>query len=275
MQDGTLITCGRKVKSMECNNAVLKEQIMREVNRTAYITCDADASVLAEMLNEINLLGYSFSYLAEFIQYKIGDKAARIVERYIDCFCCEGPRGYLVGKLDINKRDNALLILRLYQHFQESDEYIAAPGTPAPAHIYTRYDNAFFRLKTNQLDQELLAALCTPRDICYLPLTTKKLAQRRIFEISKIIGWYLNSESLSLNDVGLPDDSNLVNYPPLSYFKRQLKFIAVSCLQYYPSQEARLLLADCAVSKDKDLATVAKKSLHFLDVDTDKERIVE
>lgn len=64
---------------MGYNKAVLEDQIRREVNRTAYITCDADASTLSEMLSEINLLGYSFRYLAELIQCKISDKSSRII----------------------------------------------------------------------------------------------------------------------------------------------------------------------------------------------------
>lgn len=256
---------------MGYNKAVLEDQIRREVNRTAYITCDADASTLSEMLSEINLLGYSFRYLAELIQCKISDKSSQVIENYINRFCCEGPRGYLVGKLDINKRDNAMLIVDLYRHFQKSDVYIAAPGTPAPAHIYTRYDNAFFKLKTAKVDSELLSIILTPRDICYLPLASKMLASRNAFNLQEIIKWYHKSDCISASDIGLPDNCDRMNYPPLSYFQRQLKFIAISCLQYYPSQEALLLLTSCSASNDKDLAAAAKKSLRLLSLKSHRE----
>lgn len=249
---------------MKFYKAVLESQIMNEKNRTDYITCDADAFTLVKMLSEINSHGYAFEYLAELLEFKISDEAIQIIERYVDSFCSEGTRGYLVSKLDINKRDNAFLIFRLFQHFQESSEYIAAPGKPAPAHIYVRYDNTLCRIRSKKLDQELRAVLRTPRDLCYLPFTTEKLAKRKIFEEKQIIEWYLNSDAISPGDIGLPDDSSLVYYPPLSYFQRQLKFSALFCLRYYPSQEVQSLLTNCAASNDKDLAASAKQSLLFI-----------
>ncbi len=246
--------------NMVDNRTILQAEIMREKNRTAFITCDEDDAVLKEMLQKINAFGYSFQYLAELVNYKIDDKAARVIERFINRFLREGPRGYLVGKLDINTRENTALIIELYHHFQNSAEYISGAGMPAPSHIYTRYDNAFRKVKQQSYLLGIAELLRTPRDICYLPLTVDYLSRRNVITPENLFKWYNNADTITSADIGLPDD-NATYYPPVSYFRRQIKFEVIRSLQYYPSSTSLALLNECTNCGDFDLAASAKKSL--------------
>lgn len=101
-------------------------------------------------------------------------------------------KGFLIPALVADKIQGCdKLILQLYLHFRSSNEYIAAPGAPAPAHIYTRYDDAFRRLRPKKLSKDLVALAHSPRDAFHLPFTMRMLASRKLPEMKNVLISYV------------------------------------------------------------------------------------
>jgi len=129
------------------------------------------------MFGEINCcFGTNFHYLAEIDRFNIHG-SGEIMAKYISSFPSETVRGFLIPQIVADRlKDADKLILQLYLHFKNSDEYIAKPEEPSPAHIYVRYDNAFKSLKPKRLQNELLKPAHDPRNAFYLPFTMRMLA---------------------------------------------------------------------------------------------------
>ena len=163
---------------------VLIDSIEREKRGIDYIYPKADKELLHQLLEDINsYAGTNFQYLAELDTFNIHGVGS-IVAKYITEFSSEGVKGYLIPQVVSDKtKDCDKLILQLYMHFRSSDEYIAKPGEPAPAHIYVRYDNAFRTLKPKRLAKELMGLAHSPRDAYYLPFTMRMLASWKIPEM--------------------------------------------------------------------------------------------
>lgn len=162
------------------------------------------------------------------------------------------------------------MILQLYLRFQSSDEYIAAPGAPAPAHIYTRYDDAFRRLRPKKLSKDLVALAHSPRDAFYLPFTMRMLASWKLPEMKNILISYAMSDSITAQEVRLCDDGKEY-FPPLEFIRRELKFTAIEGLKYYPSEETIRLIASLAAGADKSIKTAVNKTLKVLVTGTFKD----
>ena len=152
------------------------------------------------------------------------------------------------------------LVFQLYMQFRSSDEYIAKPGEPAPAHIYVRYDNAFKKLKPKRLVKDLMELAHSPRDAVYLPFTMRMLASWKIPEMKILLLSYSASDSFSAQDFGIYD-SEEPYFPPLEFMKRELLFTAINGLKYYPSPEVREIITSLAASADKDIKSAAKRTL--------------
>ncbi len=245
-------------------NKLLDVMIECEKRGTDYVCPSSDKDLLHKLLEEINsYAGTNYHYLAELDAFNIPG-AGSIVAKYITKFSSESVRGYLIPQMVSDKiKDCDKLVLRLYTHFRLSDEYIAAPGEPAPAHIYVRYDNAFRKLKPKRLAKELMEFAHSPRDAFYLPFTVRMLASWKITEMKDLLLSYCADDSFSAQDVGIFDGEQQY-FPSFEFIKRELKFTAINGLKYYPTEEVRSIVASLANSADKDIESAAKRTLKAL-----------
>lgn len=242
----------------------LLDSIEREKKGIDYVYSVNDKCILNELLHKINgLMGTDFHYLAELDAFNIKGSGSIIVQ-YIMLFSSESVRAYLIPKLVADKiKDCDRLILQMYLHFKQSDEYISGAGFPAPAHIYTRYDNAISTIKPKRLKDDLINLAHNPRDAFYLPFTMRMLASWKIPELKDILLMYASEDNVSAQDVGLNEDDNN-HFPSLAFIKRELRFTAIEGLRHYPSYEVIECIKCCSTDTDADIRAAAKKTLHSL-----------
>ena len=245
-------------------SALLLDSIEKEKAGIDYRCPEGDKELLADLLLEINqYAGTDLHYLAELDAFHIPG-AGSIVAEYIERFSSESVKGYLIPALVSDKVQGCdKLILQLYLHFRLSDEYIATSGAAAPAHIYTRYDNAFRTLQPKRLSKELITLAHSPRDAFYLPFTMRMLASWKLPEMKNLLIPYAMSDSITAKDVGICDDGKAF-FPPLEFIKRELKFTAIEGLKNYPSEETINVIASLAASADNDIKAAAKRTLKAL-----------
>lgn len=243
---------------------VLIDNIEREQKGLDYICPKADRELLHKLLDEINIYtGTNYHYLAELDAFNISG-AGSIVAKYITEFSSEGIKGYLIPQMVSDKiKDCDKLVFQLYMHFRLSEEYIAKPGEPAPAHIYVRYDNAFKNLKPKRLAETLVELAHNPRDAFHLPLTMRMLASWKLPEMKNLLLSYAVNDSISAQDVGIHDGEQLY-FPSVESIKRELIFTAINGLKYYPSAEVTDVITSLTSSSDKDIKLAAKRSLMAL-----------
>lgn len=242
-------------------NSVLNDLINREKAGIDYVCSGQDRVTLNELMSIINSqLGTNIEYLAELDAFHVRG-AGRIIADHIEKFESESVRAYLIPQLFMDKvKDSDRLVLSLYQRFRKSGEYIAKAGMPAPAHIYTRYDNAFRKMKSKRIVADLLDVVSFPRDAFYLPQTVKMLASWKVPALKKSLLRFAVRGNVSVNDIDLFDDG-FVYYPSYSYICRELRFTAIDGLQQYPSDEVLDILEDCALDADVDIQKAARKVL--------------
>lgn len=251
---------------MAKRDALLNQNITREIAHMDFVFNDADNEVAQEMIREINTLGYEFHYLAEIETYKIPGSGC-IISKYINRFSEEATRAYLVAQIiadSDNVKDCERTVLQLYLHFKSSNDYISEPGVPAPAHIYVRYDNAFKNLRPKKLKDELLTLVSNPRDAFYLPLTTRMLASWKLPGLKDLLVSFLDDSVVTAQSVGIREDSG-VFYPSLEFMRRELKFTAIDGLKYYSSAETISLIKQRAIDSDLDIKLAAKKALKAME----------
>lgn len=243
---------------------ILIDSIECEKRGTDYICPKADKELLHGLLGEINsYAGTDFHYLAELDAFNISG-SGNIIAKYITNFSSESVKGILIPQMVSDRiKDCDKLIIQLYLHFKSSNEYIARPGEPAPAHIYVRYDNAIKILKPKKFAKELLALAHNPRDAFYLPFTMRMLASWKMSEMKNLLISYSTDDCFTAQDVGIYDDEQQY-FPPLESMKRELKFTAIDGLKYYPSAEVRDIITSFAKSADKDIKLAAKRTLKVL-----------
>ena len=241
------------------NKKVLQDSIENEKNGLEYRCSSSDRVILDELFAELNALCQTdFHYLAELDAYNIKG-AGELLLKYIDRFESEYIRAILMTQIvDDGVKNAEQIVLRLYQHFKSSDEYISTQNQPSPAHIHAKYDNAFCKLKPKKLKDELLSLIATPRDAYYLPLTVQMVASWKIPEVQEILISYLDGSGMTAESVGLPADTEGY-YLSLDFIKRQVKFSAIAGLKYYPCDKVKKLMIGCSVDADKDIAQAAKK----------------
>lgn len=244
---------------------LLQRGIADEIAYRDFIFNDEDYRLLQTMIAEINALGYDVHYLAEIEEFRL-PKSGEIIKKYINEYISEATRAYLIPQMVIDKVDDcAKLVLDLYLHFKDSDEYISKPEKPAPAHIYVRYDNAFKRLKPKRLKNQLIKLVSNPRDAFYLPFTVRMLASWKQEDIKYILMSYLDGSSITAGSIGLYDDENRPFYPSLAFVIRELKFTAIDGLKYYPSIEIIELIKQYTIDSDLDVRTAAKRTMRVLE----------
>lgn len=241
-------------------NKLLVEFIEREKAGQDFVCPVEDRPTLLQMLNEINAkCNANINYLAELdALHVIG--AGEIICNYIDKFTSESVKAYLIPQLTFDKIKNCdIIILQMYLHFRESKEYISEPEKPSPSHICSRYDNAFYKLKSKRIVTSLLGILHSPRDLFYLPLTAKMLASWRVAEFEPVLINYLIPNAITMQDVGLYEDGRIY-YPPFDFIHREIKFSAINGLGYYHSEETVNMLYTYTSDTDKDIQLAASKA---------------
>lgn len=243
---------------------MLLDNIEREKAQIDYYCANEDREILCALFEEISkYAGVTIRYLAEIDAFRING-AGRIIAQYITKFSSETVKAYLIPQLVSEKiEDCDSLLLQLYLKFKSSKEYISKPGIPAPAHIYVRFDNGFRTLKPKRLTGELTKLTYNPRDVFYLPFTTKMLASWKIPELEELLILYSSDSNIAAKDVGLPEDENAY-LPPLSFIKRELRFIAIDGLKYYPSNSTSVLIRQYTADDDPDIRDAAKRTLRTI-----------
>lgn len=238
---------------------VLESMIEAEKSGRAYVCLNEDRKLFRKMLCEIRQsTGVDVRYLVEIDSFHIPG-AGEVIARYITQFSSEGVKGYLITSLVADKvKDCDKLILQLYEGFRRSGEYISAPGAPAPAYIYVRYDNAFKRLRPKRLAKELTELAHDPRDAFYLPFTMRMLASWKLPEMESLLKGYLNSDALTADELGIYSDDIC---PKIDVIRRELKFTGIAGLKYYPSPETKALIEPFAGSENKDFRMAAERTL--------------
>jgi len=246
-------------------NKLLHDSIEREIKGTDYIYCKEDRQTLDIMFSEINsVFGTDMHYLAEIAACDIHG-SGEILSKYFDRFRSESVRGYIIPQLVADRiTDCADVVLQAYYQFKNSNEYIAKPGEPSPAHIYTRYDNAFRQLKPKKLKRALLLLASYPRDVFYLPFTMRMLASWKIPSMEELLYLYLDSDHITAESVGLSSDWQNT-YPSLPTIKRELKFFAIDGLKYYPSAHSIEQISQLQADPDKDIRIAAQKTMRHLE----------
>lgn len=263
MPDGRLSIYGKKKGMIKLeHNRVLRDSIAREIEGTDYIGKDEDKSLLLSLMDTINTeKGTNIQHLAELDLFHVLG-AGEIIARYINQFASEAVKAYLIPQLVLDKvKDCDKIVLQLYLQFQESNEYISLPDRPAPAHIYVRYDNAFRKMKSKRIANDLLRILTYPRNAFYLPLTVNMLASWKILELQNILLMYAMPNNISMEDIGMSEDDQSY-FPPFSYICRELRFTAINGLRYYPSDEALNTIRICMHDLDPDIRCAARKVMN-------------
>ncbi len=242
------------------NEALLKNDIQNEAEFKDFIFNEADNEILHNILQEINQLGYNLHYLSELEYFKVPG-SGEIIAKYIKLFSSESTKSYLVPQLVSDKvKDCDKLILELYKGFKLSNSYVPGKGERASANIYVRYDNAFRRLKSKRIKNELVQLVINPRDMHYLPLTTRMLSSWKVADLKSLFCGYLNGIIIRPNDVGLPDDCDGY-YPPLEYIREDIIYTSIACLKNYPDIETIDIISRYIQDDNKNIGAVANNTL--------------
>ncbi len=249
---------------MNCYSQVLIDRIDREKAGLDYTCSDHDRNVLNDMFKEINTtLNTNFHYIAELDSFDIIG-AGSIMLKYIHQFDTESVRAYLTPQLVSDKVIGVeRLVIDLYRKFKFSPVYISPADKPSPAHIYARYDTAISKLKPQKYKNDLVELVNTPRDVFYLPMTAQMIASWKLPQFKDLLLYCSREGGITFEDVELPND-NKSYYPSVEAMERQLKFIAIISLKYYPTRDVLDFILRFADTTDLDLSACAKKSIEYI-----------
>lgn len=244
---------------------VLAYNIENEKNGIGHVYGENDKKILAAMTRDINKhLGTDIHYLTEIHMFNL-QGAGSIMLNYIHQFESESVKAYLIPQLVTDRVPNCSeIILDLYKGFKSSNKYISAPGESAPVHIAMSYDYAFTKLKPKKYRKELMNYMIEPRDIFYLPLTARMIASWKKPEMYERMLKLYESYSITDNELGL--EEGVEGYaPPAEFIRRELKFTAIDCLKYYPTEEVVEMLVKLLDHSDKHFRNAANKSLKYIE----------
>lgn len=247
----------------------LQDAIEREKVRAALRYSQEDQEMLDEMLGKITYNGRRLHYLAELDCFSRTGWGP-ILASYIHNFSSEEIRSCLIPQIVSDRvSDCDRLVLDLYMHFRNSDEYFSEPGECSPAGIYIRYDNAFRILKPKRLKKELLQLAYNPHDAHRLPFTMRLLASWKMPEMRDVLMNYANGNNITPETCGvLGNDQTQIPLDLTQQFfevmKRDLTFKAIYGLKYYPSEETERIILSFMDNPDVDIRASAQKTLKSL-----------
>ena len=251
---------------MKINNYdfALSYMIEQEKSGEAYICSDVDRGTVDEIFEKINdTLGTDIHYIAE-IDNRIVPGSGMIISDYICRIKSSSVRAFFIPQMVYDKTDNtAEKILQLYMDFKSSDEYISLPGKSDPAHIYVRFDNAFNRLKSRRIKDQLAELLRNPRDLFYLPFTARLLAKWKMPEVYRIVMTYASGDAVTKEAVGLVNEYS-DSLPNVECIKRNVIFTCIDSLKYFGGDNAISIIKSYLKSDDKNIKTSADKALLYI-----------
>lgn len=239
------------------NNMVVAELIKNEKSGKGYVVPDEDRAVFEAMLDDLNkVTGLNIKYLAQIDSYNIPG-SGEVFNKYIDRIKSESVRAFLLSNMcvdDIPDKDNRML--DLYLHFKNSNEYTSLPGATNPAHIYVRYDNMLYKSKSKKFARKMIELIKSPRDVFYLPLTTRKIASWKFPEVKDTLFTYLKKDIITEESIRLTESSDFFEWA-----KKQITIGAIRNLKYYPHADTLSVIESFVNSGDKDISAVAKKHM--------------
>ena len=242
------------------NNMVLAELIEKEKAGIGYVVPDEDRAVFDAMLDELNkATGLNIKYLAQIDSYTIPG-SGEVFDKYIDRINSESVRAFLLPNMcadSVPDKDNR--ILDLYLHFKNSDEYTSLPGVPNPAHIYVRYDNMLCKSRSKKFARKMTELVKNPRDVFYLPFTTRKIASWKFPEVKDVLLSYLKEDSITEENFGLTESAEFFEWA-----KKQITIDVILDLKYYPEADVLSVIESFVNSGDKGILAAAKKSRDFI-----------
>lgn len=213
-----------------------------------------DRNVLNSLLEEINVTHEtSFCTIAELASLKISG-VGKIIAKYISQFSSEFIKMELLHHMVTDKIENCgKILLQLY-----SDNKLKVVGMPQyhPC-METAYDNAFWRLRSKRIKNELAVLVSNPIDAFALPFTIRMVASWRATGLRKIL-----IEYLEIQDSAMGED--LQKYDNFDFMCRELCFSALDCLKYYPSYEVVEMIKRYSENNDVDVRRCAKNSLAYM-----------
>lgn len=212
-----------------------------------------DHKILDLLLDEINSIhGTSFSTHVELASLRIPG-AGEIVAKYISQFSSEFIKMELLHHMVTDKIKNCgQLLLQLY-----ADYKLKAPSMPPYPCKEECYDNAFRRLRSKRIKNELAALINNPIDAFALPLTTRMVASWKIPSLKDRFIEYVEIQNSPMAE-GLKEFENY------DFFCRELRFSALDGLKYYPSDEVVKLLKQYTENDDVDVRECANSSLAYV-----------
>ncbi len=243
---------------------ILRDMIWEERLGKNYRYTREDKKVLKKMLKEINpMCGRHFKYFAELDHYYI-EGAGEIVKKYIDQFPSEGPKAILLEELWRDKLKGCdEKILDLYLNFRKSPEYIPTPEMESSAYIYVKYDNAFVKMHSKNIEDRLIDIIKSPRDANILTFTETMLTKRRPEEMKDILINRINDE-ISAHDLGMEEESAECYHPSYGFIISQLKYSALGSLKYCDDEDVIELLKEYINGEHKGYSRAAKKSYEYI-----------
>ncbi len=244
---------------------VLQDQIEAEKQGKGYPYSQKDRLTLDDMFNELNrYAGTNFHYLAELDVYDIAGSGT-IIARYLWRLETQTARAFLIPQLVSDRmKDCDKLVLDLYLDYKKSDKCTLDPERGPTAAVDTRYDNAFRKLKPKRLKRELLDLAANPQDAYRLPFTMQMLASWKLPEMYDILLKYANSENTTPEQLGFPADTQ-ERQQRISHVKRELQFVSILGLKYFPTPETVNILRGFNESLDRDIVLAARKTLKSLE----------
>ena len=243
---------------------VLLDSIEREKAGSDYFYSTADREVLNNIFAEVEeYTKTSISSLAEIAALNIPG-AGEIYSRYVSQISSESVKSFLIPQIVTDKvKDRDFLLIQMYLQFKESNEYISAPNSPSPAHICARYDYAFAKIKSKRIMKDLVLLAQFPRDAYYLPSTMRMLASWKVPALKNLLMLYSSENNISAQDIGIYDLDNEY-FPPFSFIKRELRFLAIDALKYYPCDDVYKLIERYVKDIDPNVRAVASKTIKYL-----------
>lgn len=238
---------------------VLQDKIEQEKAGLDYMCPEIDKQVLSELFKDINkCTGIPVQYLAEIDAFNLSG-AGSIMAEYMSEISSQSVKCFLIPQIVEDKvTDCDKLLLSEYLSFKSSEEYISPPGKSAPAYIYVRFDNAFRRLKSKRIADELVDIVLSPRDAYYLPFTVRMLAAWKKAELKNALFRYALANCVSIQEIGIPEDGKTY-FPSYPVICRELRFTAINALKYYPCDETSNILEICMEDTDIDISNAARK----------------
>lgn len=244
---------------------VLQDLIDGEKQGKGYPYSHKDRLTLDDMFNELNCYaGTSFHYMAELDVYDIAGSGT-IIARYLWRLETQTARAFLIPQLVSDRiKDCDKLVLDLYLDYKKSDVCTLDPAHGRSTAVNARYDNAFRRLKPKRLKRELLNLAANPQDAYRLPFTMQMLASWKLPEMYDILLRYANSENTTPEQLGFMADTQ-ERRQHIESIKRDLQFVAIGGLKYYPTPNTIQILSEFLRSPDKDIVLAARKTLKSLE----------